>query len=475
MIVPDAAPTQGNVLVTSNTGAVTRLVNGWNFTERGEITNVRPSSGHYGTIVTITGSNLFGGGNFVDSLTLAGVEVDEIVSQTRSQILCIAAATTAESPVDEVTIVADTGAEITLETAWSYELPGVVTEVEPSLGRVGARVTVRGSGMFGGGASLALLTLGDVTIPADNVVSATDTEIEFVVVESTQSSVTITITADTGAIVTSDDNAWTFVASSITSVTPSSGQNGTEVTILGLNLFGGGQSVQRVFLGDTEARIVQDGNGEIGLIAVDGAGNGITIIANTGALISADTGWAYTAPGAITSVTPGTGQLLTRVVISGSNLRGGGGAVASVTLASVEVLSIESESDTQVEVIAAQSTPVSGAVVLVANSGAVVTGYSMWQYVQEGNIATISPTSGVLGTQVTLEGSNLLGGGSVLTQVTLANLLVESIDFQSNTRVVVTAANRTGLLGGTCTLCDASCETCGGSGHSGRIQSSGWG
>ena len=96
----------------------------------------------------------------------------------------------------------------------------------------------------------------------------------------------------------------------------------------------------------------------------------------------------------MTSVNPSSGQYGTRVDIRGTGLRGAASEVVNVTLAGIRVEELVSQSDTLVQVIATTADAGSGVVVLTADSGAIVTGSPSWEYLETGDISSVSPTSG---------------------------------------------------------------------------------
>jgi len=53
---------QGDVVITSDTGAIVRALQGWSYAAAVNITAVSPSRGQRGTLVTISGSGLLGAG-----------------------------------------------------------------------------------------------------------------------------------------------------------------------------------------------------------------------------------------------------------------------------------------------------------------------------------------------------------------------------------------------------------------------------
>ena len=134
---------------------------------------------------------------------------------------------------------------------------------------------------------------------------------------------------------------------------------------------------------------------------------------------------------------PASGQAGTRVTIFGSNLLGQVGTeITSVKLAGVPAEIVDGTSQTQVVVIAAEGTAGSGSIVLEANTGATAVQPQAWQYINPGRIDSVQPTSGQLGTLVTIKGYELLGGGQSPANVTLANAQAQVVSFNSTHMVV---------------------------------------
>jgi hypothetical protein len=76
--------------------------------------------------------------------------------------------------------------------------------------------------------------------------------------------------------------------------------------------------------------------------------------------------------------------------------------ISKVILSGIEVDSILFQNTTVVILVAAYDLSmvrVNGDVVLISSSGAVVGQTNLWTYVTAGNIATISPSSGQVGTR----------------------------------------------------------------------------
>jgi hypothetical protein len=240
---------------------------------------------------------------------------------------------------------------LTSSFSWTYLTEGSIAQVTPSQGQGGTRVRVEGSRARGGGASVASATLAGV---AATLVNETDTVVELLAGSGPASQVQghVVLTADTGALVT-QENGWTYLAAGvIESVTPSSGQAGTRVTLSGQRLLGGGSSVFRVTLqrrggqpGDGHGH---GGGGDGGQQRAGSQHHGADCVGH-GSLVQRAAAFTYAAPGEITLVQPDSGQGGTLVTITGTGLRASGAAVASVTLGGVAA-AIEAQNNTRVVV-----------------------------------------------------------------------------------------------------------------------------
>ena len=440
----------GQAVLTTNQGQVLRSVSGllgenekeFTYKPPGSIASVTPTSGQGSTLVTITGTQLLGYGSQLANATLAGVPVAEIVSANATQVVVVAAgAAGASSSAGAVELTANTGAVVSAAATWSYVAPGGITTVSPTSGQAGTRVTLTGTGLLSGATDLAQVTLAGVAVRA--ITSANDT---VIVVEAGARAGAITgnveVVSSNGGTVTKA-NGWQYLqAGSITTVTPASGQAGTQVTLTGERFLGGGSSVVSVKLNGVEAATIVQANATyIELVAAAGTGAGTVLVtADTGAEVVRATAWTYLVAGNITSVTPSSGQLNTRVTIAGTNLLGGGSDLVSVTLGGRAVKSIVSKSNSQVVVVVDSGTAGQGNVVLVSDTAATVTLANGWTQLTDGTVASVTPSSGQTNTRVTIAGQRLLGGATDLASVTLAGVAAAYVaNSGSNTQVVVVA------------------------------------
>jgi hypothetical protein len=125
----------------------------------------------------------------------------------------------------------------------------------------------------------------------------------------------------------------------------------------------------------TSAIPVSTSQTEVVAVAVASAPTSVgdtTLVANTGASITAPGTWQHAAAGAISSIVPASGQVGTFVTINGTALRGSAPQVVSVTLNGVAATLVD-ETDTLVRVRANSGAAGTGDVVVTASSGATTT------------------------------------------------------------------------------------------------------
>ena len=441
----------GDVQLVANTGAKVTLQSGWSYETKGEVASVQPTSGQYGTEVTISGSSLQGHGGEVVQVTLGGYPVQQIVSETDTVVVVEAAAGPAEETAGAVVLTADTGAIVTTASVeFTYLRPAEILNVNPNEGRVGSRVTIVGAGLCGGGAEVVLVTLA--TVPA-TLVDVSSCNRLIVEASDYGASVTgvVALESNTGAK-TSVANAWSYIAAGeITSVSPTAGQGNTLVTIVGTSLYGGGETVTTVTFAGVPAFITDAGTEtQIIVRTLDGPGAGgvgdVLVTGSSGVLVRAVDQWTYSA---VLSVSPDHGMRGTRVTISGVAMLVGltPTDLSEVRLGGVLVASVDSVSGTEISVVAqAESTIVdqTGDVTILMNNGQITRLVDGWTYKVPGNIATLTPNFGQVGTRVRIAGTELLGYGASYTSVTLSGVEPTTVG-SSNTHLdVIVAAGSPG-------------------------------
>jgi hypothetical protein len=427
----------GDIVITANTGAVTTLVDGWEYLVAGEIDLVTPATGQVGTNVLIVGTNLLGGGASIESAKLADVDVFEVTSSTDTLVVLRAGASV--EATGGIELVADTGATVLADSGWTYREEGSIDDVSPSDGQGGTYVVITGERLRGGGTEISEVSLAGAVA---EIKMENDTYVRVRAAANGATTGHVVLTADSGAMVT-QENGWTYnVPGAIATVTPGVGQLNTAVTIAGESLRGGADEVTSVTLGGNAATIRTESDTAVVAI-VDcsdcGTDTVVKVESSTGAIVEVDGLWEFRTLGDVEDVSPAIGQVGTLVTITGSSLRGSGGEVATVDLAG-ERATIVNESDTKVVVIAADGDAGTGDVVLTADSEATVTLADGFEYATKGEISEVSPSWGQVGTRVTIEGTALRGAGNEVTTVTLAGVEVSKITSESDTSVEVIAA-----------------------------------
>jgi hypothetical protein len=449
VVVVEAAsslPKVGDVLLQANTGGVARLVNGWQYLSAGRITSIEPASGQFGTRVTLRGLNLLAGGSSLASVQLGGFSVGSIVSQTNTMVVVVAGDHPAS--VGDVLLTSDSNGVVLASNEWTYLSRGAISAASPSFGQGGTIVTVTGQRLLGGGAAVVAATLAGV---AAQVLSSNDTAVVVRAGVFANSSVgAIVLTADTGAVV-ERASFWTYATpGAIAAVTPAFGQGGTRVVVSGLGLRGSGQHVVEVTLhGAVAGQIVFENDTHVEVVAgattLAGLGD-VVLTANTGAQVVAPASWTGLVEAVITGVFPASGQVGTRVTVTGARLLGGGVAVTAAWLGGVAA-QVVSSNNSQVVLVVRQRGAGAVDVVLEADTGARVVGVLAFTYLVEGSVTTVQPSSGQYGTRVTLTGQRLLGGGAVVTGVTLAGVAVAAVSSASDTEIVVVAQHANATAG----------------------------
>ena len=432
-------PFRVHLLASSN--AEVAKENSWSYNPTGRIDGVVPNVGQVGTKVVINGISLRGSGPAVDFVYLVEVLAD-IIKQEDEQVVVVAKARLGGG--GSVVLVSSSGAIVSAEDAFTYADEGKVNKVDPPLGQFGTRVRLTGSALLGGGTGVSSLTLAGVGVESIGFVSST--AIDVVVAEGSAGSGAVIITSNTGAVVTEADGFAYIEKAHNIALTPNAGQQGTRIAISGVGMLQGGTSAATVTFGSVNTTIDLGSSDSLINVVVDQSGVAnevvdVVIVADTGAIATAASGYTSVAAGVVQKVNPAFGQYGTRVNISGDNLLGGGSEIVSITLASVQVETIvPGGTDELVSVVVAMTNFVGvGDVVLIADTGAITTQVGGWEYPPAGAIAKVYPPNGQFSTHVTISGSNLDAHGGKLAVVNLAGTRA-TIKEQSATNVVVVAA-----------------------------------
>jgi len=447
----------GDVNYLTNTGAMVNVPGVWFYVTPAVITNVNPSTGTEGTIVTIKGTNLLAGADRVETVCLDGVAASEIQvsSNTLIQVIAGTNPNSAPAPVS-VFIRLQSGAEVLNNSGFRYAIPGSIMNVSPMSGQDGTLITITGTSLYPSGDTLTSVTLAGIsaTIMYYNASFIQLRAGRPATLESFDGPVVIT--AGSGAILTYATNFTYLQEGIIFSVTPSQGQIGSVIEIKGQDLFGGGTSLDYIQLaGVTTTNIDSTSNNTCVRVTASenpsSFNNSITgdilLRSNTGALVRRIDGWTYIQRGIINSITPQSGQYGTQISIVGQRLLSGSTGIPQVTIGSVAV-NVTSSSNAVIS--GSVGNPLSdgtfnGTVSIISSDGGQLITNFVWLFNQRGVIASFIPTTGGNGEVVNITGTNLLAFGTRIVRVLIAG--IEATSFMINntygtiTSGVLTEAN----------------------------------
>ena len=176
-----------------------KIEDAWAYVTRSDIHAISPSSGQFGTSVTITGVELLAGASNVTSITLAGVAVKSITSLSKTKIVVVADEADAAKTGD-VVLTSTNGATVELTNGWKYVAPAEITGVNPEEGQIGTRVEIAGTGLLAGGSEVDSLTLAGADV--QEILFANDTLIIVTAgANSTAETGTVTYVMDSKAAV----------------------------------------------------------------------------------------------------------------------------------------------------------------------------------------------------------------------------------------------------------------------------------
>jgi hypothetical protein len=225
-----------------------------------------------------------------------------------------------------------------------------------------------------------------------------------------------------------NSNAVTFTIANplIVSISPSSGVVGTQITITGT---GFGATAGTTTVNGTNATIQSWSDAQVVATVAPGTTTGGVRVVNAGVTSNAVT---FTMPNPqITSISPTVGAIGTQITITGT----GFGATSGTASVNGTNATIQSWSDTQVVATVAAGTTSGG--VQVVNGG--VSSNAVTFTILNPQIAAITPTSGAIGTQITITGTGF-GSATGTVSVNGTNATVQS---WSDTQVLATVASGT--------------------------------
>jgi hypothetical protein len=167
--------------------------------------------GTVGTVITITGKRLLGGGATANFVTIGDTRA-RVLESNDTQII-IEAGIAAPS-TETITIISDSGATVVQQNAFTYLSDCSINALSPARGQRGTYVNIYGTNMACGASSVSTVNFGDTQA---SVIEQTSSYIRVRAKESFSIGLhDVILKASSGALVV-DSNGWTYdVPSNIT-------------------------------------------------------------------------------------------------------------------------------------------------------------------------------------------------------------------------------------------------------------------
>lgn len=355
-----------------------------------QVNSVTPTSGTLGTQVTVSGSG-FQATKGTSALQINGWTATT-TSWSDTQIVGTIPSSAGTGPVS----VNVNNVLSNQDVVFTVPNP-VVTSITPSSGPIGTQVTVRGTSF---GATQGTSTLKFQGIAA-NIVSWSDTQIVATVAPGTMTGyIQVTVSGVSSPVGVVD---YTIPPPQITSISPSSGAPNSSVTVNGTGFRAtqsAGGNTSFVYFNGTGAAVTSWSDTQIVATVPASAMTGPVTVSGFGASSNGDIVFTLANP-MITSITPSSGPVGSSVQINGSGFGATQGSGA-VKFTSSATATITSWSDTQITATV-PTAAISGAVSVT--TGGVTSNTNINFNIPAPHITSISPTSGVVGTPVTINGS----------------------------------------------------------------------
>ena len=315
--------------------------------------------------------------------------------------------------------------------------PPTITSFSPTSGSVGTVVTIVGTNF------IDVTGVNFKNAPAPFTVNSPTQITATVPPDATSGKISVT-TLNGTARSSANFSVTAPGAPTITSFSPTSGPVATSVSITGTNFI----NVSDVKFKNTSATFTVNSSTQITAIVPSGALTGPIAVTNPSGTATSSTNFTVTVAGAptTTSFSPTSGAVGTSVSIFGTNFTNVTGVRFNRTSASFTV-----NSSTQITATVppgAASGPIS-----VTNLNGTATSTTNFTVVAAPTITSFSPTSGPVGTSVTITGTNFTGATAVRFNNVTASFVVNS---STKITATVPVGATTGLIsvtgpGGTAT------------------------
>ena len=419
--VPTGAVT-GNVIVTVG-GQVS---NAFTFILTGpppNISTLTPNNGPVGTSVNIAGAN-FGASQGTSTITFNGVSAATASSWSASSI-------TVSVPPGATTgsVIVTVGGQASDALTFTVTVPGPsISALTPNNGPVGTSVTIAGSN-FGASQGTSTVTFNGVSAGTASSWSASTITVN---VPSGATTGNVVVTAN-GVASNSVNFTVPAPAPNILSVAPSNGPVGASVTIAGAN-FGAPQGTSTITFNGVSAGTATNWSGSSMTVNVPPGATTGNVVVSVGGQTS--NGLSFTVTPTISSATNNNtnfGPVGTLVTITGTNF-GASQGTSTVTFNGVATTPTFWSSTSILAPVpnGAATGPVTVTVGGFASNGV--------NFVVTPKITGLNPSSGPLGTAVTVSGSNF-GATQGSSQLTFGGVGDNPTGWRDTSLTVVTPPN----------------------------------
>ena len=419
VIVPADAET-GVISVTVNAGS---LSSSGTFTVAPRVDSFTPASGTLGTLVTVFGANFISGQTTVrfGSVTAATPSVP-----ANNQLVVTVPAGAATAPISISTFAG------TNTTPTNFVISGsaIITGFTPAIGPTGSVVILSGGDFTG----TTAVKFNGVNASAFSVTAASQIH---ATVPTTATTGPLSVTTPTGTATSGSNFVLSGLAPIITGFSPFGGKVGDPVVITGLNF----TTATNVSFNGTNAAFAVTSDTQISATVPTGATTGPLRVFNPAGTNT--TGSNFIIGPFITGFSPVAAQIGSQVVVEGFNfLEVTNVAFTSATggFTNASVVAIVSATQLRGTVPVGAT---NGPLRVISPSGTNITSSNLTVFALAPVLTSFTPTNGLPGASVTLEGANFLGATNVSF-----NGLAASFSLTADTQITATvpAAATTGPI-----------------------------
>ena len=385
--VPTGATT-GSVVVTVG-GAAS---NGISFTVTStgpSINGLNPGSGVAGTTVTITGSN-FGATQGTSTVKFNGTTATATSWSATSIVVSVPSGATTGSVVVTVGGVASNSVNFTVTAP-----APTISNLNPTSGVIGTAVTITGTN-FGASQGASAVKFNGIAATPTGWTAAS------IVVPVPAGATTGNVVVTVGGAASNGVNfTVTSPGPSITGINPTAGVVGTSVTITGSN-FGATQGTSTVKFNGTSATPTSWTATSIVVPVPSGATTGNVVVTVSGVGSNGVNFTVNTPAPSITSLNPSSGLVGSSVTITGANF----GATQGASSVKFNGTTAPITSWSATSIVAQVPTGATTGSVVVTIGGVASNGVAFTVTTATPSISGLNPTLGMVGTSVTVSGSN---------------------------------------------------------------------